>query len=66
MTALTYAKNYQPIVYEWFLEGVDSIPSLIPELFDVQTTTDISTYSLGIGGIPVEMWDQYRQNGERG
>jgi hypothetical protein len=66
MTALTYAKNYQPIVYEWFLEGVDGVPSLIPELFDVQTTTDINTYSLGIGGIPVEMWDQYRLNSKTG
>lgn len=66
MTALTYAKNYQPIVYEWFLEGVDSVPSLIPELFDVQSTTDLSVYSLGIGGIPVEMWDRYRLDGKTG
>jgi hypothetical protein len=63
MASLTYAKNYQPIVYEWFLEGMDTIPSLIPELFDVQTTTDLSTYALGVGGIPVELWDRYRNEG---
>jgi len=66
MTALTYAKNYQPIVYEWFLEGVDGVPSMIPELFDVQTTSDLSVYSLGIGGIPVEMWDRYSKDGKTG
>lgn len=64
MTSMTYAKNYQPIVYEWFLESVDSVPSMIPELYDVQTTTDLNTYSLGIGGIPVELWDQYRVDGK--
>jgi len=63
MPSMTYAKNYQPIVYEWFLEGVESVPSLIPELFDVQTTTDLDTLSLGLGGIPVEMWDHYRVHG---
>jgi hypothetical protein len=64
MTALTYAKDYQPIVYEWFLEGVNEVPSLIPELFDVQPTTDLSVSSLGIGGIPVELWDQYKRDGK--
>lgn len=63
MAGLTYAKDYQPIVYDWFMQGVDAVPSLINELYDVQTTTDLSTYSLAVGGIPVELWDQYRQNG---
>jgi hypothetical protein len=63
MPALTYAKNYQPIVYEWFLEGMSSVPSLIPELFDVQTTTELTTYGLGIGGIATELWDVYRKTG---
>jgi hypothetical protein len=63
MPAMTWAKNYQPIVYDWFVEGVEAVPSLINELFDVQTITDLSVYSLGVGGIPVEMWDNYRKNG---
>lgn len=60
---MTYAKNYQPIIYEWFLEGVSAVPSLIPTLFDVQTTTSLNNYTLGLGGIPVELWDHYRLNG---
>jgi len=66
MPGLTYAKDYQPIVYDWFMQSVDSIPSLIPELYDVQTTTDLATYSLAVGGIPVEVWDSYSKDGVAG
>lgn len=66
MAGLTYAKDYQPIVYEWFMQSVENIPSLIPELYDVQTTNDLSVYSLGVGGAPVEVWDVYKNTGRAG
>jgi hypothetical protein len=62
--AVTWAKDYQPIVYQWFLEGVDMVPSLIPTLFDVRPSSDLHEYSVGVGGIPVEAWDQYSREGK--
>jgi hypothetical protein len=59
-----WAKSYQPVVYDWFLEGVESFPSLIPQLFDVQTSKNLYEYSVGVGGVPVEMWDGYRLRGQ--
>lgn len=66
MPGLTYAKDYQPIIYEWFMHSVDAVPSLRTEIFDVQTVSDLSTYSLGVGGMPVEQWDTYRKTGRAG
>lgn len=66
MPGLTYAQNYQPIVYEWFMQSVESVPSLRTELYDVQTTTDLNSYSLGVGGMPVEQWDVYKNTGRAG
>jgi hypothetical protein len=63
---LTFAKNYQPVIYQWFMEGVEMVPSLIPQLFDVQTTSDLTQYTLGVGGIPVETWNNYKINGKAG
>lgn len=63
MPAVTWAKDYQPVVYEWFLEGIDSVPSLIPLLYDVQTSKNLYEYSIGVGGVPVEHWDGYRVDG---
>ena len=63
MAATTWAKNYQPVVYEWFLEGMNSVPSMIPMLFDVQTSSKLYEYSIGVGGVPVEHWDGYRLDG---
>lgn len=64
MSALSWAKNYQPIAYDLFLEAMDAEPSMIPTLFDVQNTDKLYEYSVGMGGMPVEMWDVYKNTGQ--
>jgi len=62
--SVNWAKDYQPVVYEYFLEGLDMVPSLIPSLFDVRQSNKANEYALGVGGIPVELWEKYEQDGE--
>lgn len=62
--AMTWAKDYQPIIYEWFREGMDGFQSMIPELFDVRSSTKAEERALGVGGVPIEAWEQYEREGE--
>ena len=62
--AKRYAEDYQPIVYEWFMEGVESVPSMINELFMVQGSTRADERTLGVGGSPVEPWLDYERDGK--
>jgi phage major head subunit gpT-like protein len=61
--ALTWADTYKPVVYQWFRTGMDSIPSLIPLLFDVRTSNAASEYALGVGGVPTDQFDIYEDAG---
>lgn len=61
--ALTWADTYKPVVYQWFRTGMDSIPSLIPVLFDVRMSDAASEYALGVGGVPTDQFDVYEDAG---
>lgn len=61
-----WGKDYQPVVYQYFVEGMQSVPSVIPQLFDVQTSRKLYERSIGVGSVPVEQWDQYRKQGKTG
>lgn len=61
-----WAKDYQPVVYEWFRQGAASIPSMIPTLFAMPPSRRLTESSLGVGGIGIEVWNEYRKTGKTG
>lgn len=60
---IQWAQTYHPVVYQWFRTGFESIPSLIPALFDVRQSEAASEYAVGIGGTPIDQWDLYEASG---
>ena len=64
--AMNWAKNYAPVVYNYFMTGVQMVPSLIPRLFNVQTTASKKNYRVGVGGMSTEVWSEYSNTGITG
>jgi hypothetical protein len=61
---ISWAEDYQPVVYNLFMMGVDMVPSLIPALYNVQTSNSAFEYFLGLEGTDVEGWNAYKTSGE--
>ena len=64
--ALTFARNYAPIVYQEVILGAQTIPDMVSRLFNVQTTASKKNYRLGVGGTNIEVWDEYTLTGQTG
>jgi hypothetical protein len=60
---ISWAEDYQPIVYSFFMMGVDMVPTLIPALYNVQTSNSAFEYFLGLEGTDVEGWNVYKDHG---
>jgi hypothetical protein len=60
---IAWAEDYQPVVYKFFLMGVDMIPSLIPAIYNVQASTSAYEYFLGLEGTDIEGWEVYKNVG---
>ena len=60
---ISWAEDYQPVVYDFFKAGVDMVPSLIPALYNVQQSNSAFEYFLGLEGTDVEGWDTYKDTG---
>ena len=60
---MSWAEDYQPVVYNLFMMGVDMVPSLIPALYNVQTSNSAFEYFLGLEGTDVEGWNAYKTSG---
>lgn len=60
---LTWAQTYAPVVYEWFRTGFDTVPNLIPALFDVRQSSAAFEDAVGMGGVPTDQWDAYETGG---
>lgn len=64
--SIAWAEDYQPIVYQMFMAGMGSVPSLIPQLYDVRSSTNASEYHLGWEGTDTDGWETYEQTGQTG
>src|SRR3989304_4639497 len=60
---ISWAEDYQPVVYSFFMMGVNMIPSVIPALYNVQTSNSAFEYFLGLEGTDVEGWNVYKDTG---
>lgn len=63
---ISWAEDYQPVVYQFFMAGMDLVPSIIPALYNVQNSTVANEYRLGMEGTDVEGWDTYKNTGISG
>lgn len=66
MASMSWANAYAPVVYQYFMAGVQMVPTLIPRLFNVQTTTSKKQYRVGVGGTSTEVWGEYTLSGVTG
>jgi len=60
---ISWAENYQPVVYNMFMMGVNMVPSVIPALYNVQNSNSAFEYFLGLEGADIEGWDTYKETG---
>jgi len=60
---IAWAEDYQPVVYNLFMMGVDMVPSLIPAVYNVQNSNSAFEYFLGLEGTDVEGWNVYKETG---
>lgn len=60
---ISWAEDYQPVVYNLFMMGVDMVPSMIPAIYNVQNSNSAFEYFLGLEGTDVEGWNNYKDNG---
>lgn len=59
-----WAQDYAPVIYELFRTGKESVPDMIPALFDVRESTKTREDMIGIGTAPTEQWESYNKNGQ--
>jgi len=62
--SLKWIEQYAPVMYESFRTGVESVPSLIPLLFDVRGSTKATEYAVAVGSVPIDQWDLYEDKGQ--
>ena len=39
--SLSWAEDFQPVVYNFFMAGMEMVPSLIPALYTVRDSEDL-------------------------
>lgn len=61
-----WADALDPIVRKWFESGFARRQSLIPTLFNVQTSSRAYEEVSGIGAVGIDAWEQYEQSGKPG
>lgn len=55
-----------PVIYKFFDVGYSMRPSLIPQLFNIQSSTRSKEEHVGIGGINDAAWEGYEKSGRVG
>jgi hypothetical protein len=63
---MTWANQYAPVVYQMFKVGTQLVPTKIPRLFNVMTSTKLKEYRVGVGGMSTEVWNEYNATGQTG
>jgi len=61
--SIAWAEDYQPVVYDMFMAGVQMVPSAIPQLYAVKSSAKGDEYFLGMEGTDREGWDVYKNTG---
>ena len=61
-----FAEALVPAIYEFWNLGVQEVPSLIPTLFNVQTSTRAWEEQVAVGGMDPAAFLQYSETGEIG
>ena len=60
---ISWAEDYQPVVYQFFLAGMNMVPSVIPQIYSVQPSTSPEEKRLGWEGTDTEGWNAYKNTG---
>lgn len=55
-----------PIIYHHFDLGVQSLPSMRSQLYNIQTSTIAEEKGTGMGGMSPDAWNQYQNSGNKG
>ena len=62
--SLSWAEDFQPVVYNFFMAGMEMVPSLIPALYTVRDSDKADEYLLGLEGTDTEGWEVYSNTGQ--
>lgn len=60
---IAWAEDYQPIVYDFFMSGVQMVEDVIPRLYTVKSSSAANEYMLGLEGTDVEGWNVFKDTG---
>lgn len=64
ITSAQWADLLDPIVRKWWEQGFARRASLIPTLFNVQTSTRAYEEVSGVGAIGIDAWENYEASGQ--
>lgn len=56
----------QPLIYHHFDLGMNRVPQMRNQLFNVQTSSLSEEKGTGIGAMSVDAWDTYKSSGQKG
>jgi len=62
-TSAQWADALAPGIREWFFAGVQSEPSYLSQLFNVQTSESAEEFFYSFGAVSPEAWDDYEASG---
>lgn len=55
-----------PVINHYFDMGLQSVPSIREQLFNVQTSKIANEVGVGIGGMSTDVWSMYKDTGKKG
>lgn len=61
--SISWAEDYQPVVYNFFMAGMQLVPDVRARLYDVRQSNAASEYHLGMEGTDIEGWNAYKDTG---
>ena len=63
LTSAQWAEALAPGIREWFYVGYGSVPSMVGELFNVQTSDSAEEFFHSFGAVSPDAWGLYEQSG---
>lgn len=60
---VSWAEDYQPIVYQFFMAGMQAVPDVRAQLYTVRQSTAAREDHIGMEGTDIEGWNVYKDTG---
>lgn len=64
MRASQWPELLLPGINHFFVVGMDRVPAMREQLYNVQETTLTTQYGVGVGGMSSDTWNKYSQSGK--